>query len=94
MLGLVVVSYDIVEDRTRNKVAKLLLDYGERVQYSVFELFSSEDLEEVMNLITPLIDHKTDSVRYYLLCRTCAAKRLITGIDKGGQKHDSNYIII
>lgn len=30
------VSYDVVDDRRRNRVAKRLLDYGERVQYSVF----------------------------------------------------------
>lgn len=30
------VSYDVSDDKRRNKVAKRLLDYGERVQYSVF----------------------------------------------------------
>lgn len=32
-----VISYDISNDRRRNKIAKILLDYGRRVQYSVFE---------------------------------------------------------
>ena len=31
------VSYDIVSDRLRNKIAKTLEGYGKRVQYSVFE---------------------------------------------------------
>ena len=31
-----IVSYDISDDRRRARVAKLLLDYGDRVQYSVF----------------------------------------------------------
>lgn len=31
-----IVSYDISDDRRRTRVAKLLLDYGDRVQYSVF----------------------------------------------------------
>jgi CRISPR-associated protein Cas2 len=32
-----VVSYDIPEDRKRDRVSKTLLDFGARVQYSVFE---------------------------------------------------------
>ena len=30
------VSYDIVNDKRRNRVCKTLMDYGDRVQYSVF----------------------------------------------------------
>lgn len=32
----VLVSYDMAEDRRRNRVAKTLRDYGDRIQYSVF----------------------------------------------------------
>jgi len=34
---LYVISYDIPDDERRLKVAKILLDFGRRVQYSVFE---------------------------------------------------------
>ena len=34
----VVVAYDIPDDRRRTRVAKVLEDYGDRVQYSVFEM--------------------------------------------------------
>lgn len=30
------ISYDITDDKRRNRVARILLDYGERVQYSMF----------------------------------------------------------
>jgi CRISPR-associated protein Cas2 len=33
----VVVSYDITDDKRRVRMAKTLLGYGQRVQYSVFE---------------------------------------------------------
>jgi CRISPR-associated protein Cas2 len=33
-----VVCYDVVDDRRRNRIFKLLKDYGRRVQYSVFEV--------------------------------------------------------
>ena len=32
------VAYDCSNDKRRNRVAKILLDYGYRVQYSVFEV--------------------------------------------------------
>lgn len=38
-----VVSYDISSNRLRNKVAEVLLEYGRRMQYSVFECDISED---------------------------------------------------
>ena len=38
----VIVSYDIQDDRRRAKIMKTLKDYGQWVQYSVFEC----DLEE------------------------------------------------
>ena len=34
---LILVSYDIIDDYRRTKLAKKLLDWGQRVQYSVFE---------------------------------------------------------
>jgi len=32
----IIVSYDISDDRSRTRVAKILRDYGDRVQFSVF----------------------------------------------------------
>ena len=34
---LIVVSYDVPDDRRRTRLAHILKDFGERVQYSVFE---------------------------------------------------------
>ncbi len=31
-----VISYDVVDDRRRDRLYRLLLDHGDRVQYSVF----------------------------------------------------------
>lgn len=38
------VSYDIPETRRRTKLAKILEDFGDRVQYSVFECILDEKL--------------------------------------------------
>ncbi|MBC7317262.1 MAG: CRISPR-associated endonuclease Cas2, partial [Chloroflexi bacterium] len=37
-----VISYDIPNDRHRLRIAHLLEGYGERVQYSVFEVWLTE----------------------------------------------------
>ena len=56
LLTMYVISYDIVSDRLRNKVAKVLLGYGKRVQYSVFECrISQEKFEELYRKMVLLI---------------------------------------
>ena len=46
--GMYVISYDIAGDKLRNKIAKVLLGYGRRVQYSVFECrISQKRFEEL-----------------------------------------------
>ena len=58
-MALVVISYDIANDKRRNKVAKVLLDYGNRVQYSVFETSSTEKLPEIKDRIKRIIERSS-----------------------------------
>jgi CRISPR-associated endonuclease Cas2 len=48
-----VVAYDVTHDRRRTRVVKILKNYGERVQYSVFECrnLSSRQLEKMQKEI-------------------------------------------
>lgn len=65
---LVVVAYDIPNDRRRAKLSKFLEGYGKRVQYSVFECFLS--LEEMRKLhveVTKRVKPEEDKVRLYWL---------------------------
>jgi len=74
------VSYDIPDDRRRTKLAKALKDFGDRVQYSVFEcLLDNRLLESMMKKITGLIDESEDSVRIYDLCAGCEKNIVIIG---------------
>lgn len=78
-----IITYDIVKDKTRTKVSKLLEDYGVRVQYSVFESdMDDKELERVMKKLKALIDPSTDNIKFYNLCANCEAKTLSLGIDK------------
>lgn len=70
---LVVVSYDVnvstKEGRRRlRKVAKTCVDYGQRVQYSVFEcLVDPGQWIGLRNSLVKEINFKTDSLRFYFL---------------------------
>ena len=71
----VLITYDVstttVEGRRRlRRVAKACLDYGQRVQNSVFEcLIDAAQLVTVRNRLLEIIDPATDSLRIYFLGR-------------------------
>lgn len=67
------VSYDISSDKLRSKVAKELLNYGRRVQYSVFECrISQNDFNELYKKLALLtVNMEEGSVRFYHICGKC-----------------------
>lgn len=77
------ITYDIVKDKNRVKVAKALLDYGVRVQYSVFESDMTEnELKLLLRVIASRIDPETDSISVYSLCVGCEQKIISLGVEK------------
>ena len=67
-----VVAYDCSDDKRRLRVSKILLDYGYRVQYSVFEVQVDESLfGEMTERLRCVINHEEDSVRIYRICERC-----------------------
>ena len=63
-----VISYDVVSDKQRSKVLKLLKGYGTHVQYSVFECdLNEQQLATLKRELAALVDANTDSVRLYRL---------------------------
>ncbi len=66
-----VIAYDVQDDRQRDRLAHLLLDYGERVQKSVFEAdLTADELQELLGLAAEHLGEE-DSLRAYPLCRDC-----------------------
>ncbi len=79
----IVASYDIPSDKRRLKIANILKDYGERVQYSVFEcIIVDEILGKMVKKLLKVIDNDEDSLRIYKLCKDCKSK-----IDVYGTAH-------
>lgn len=80
-MRLYVISYDISENKIRNKISKLLEGYGRRVQYSVFEcrLKDSSYVTLYQSLLDFVINSDTDSIRIYRICNICETKIITIG---------------
>jgi CRISPR-associated protein Cas2 len=80
---LIVVSYDVPDDRRRTRLAHMLKDFGVRVQYSVFEcLLEADQVDRLRERVTKLIDAGKDSVRLYRFCLDCGSKVELHGQGK------------
>ena len=63
---LVLVIYDIVENKKRIKLSKLLESYGFRVQKSAFEaLLDRSKYEKLLRVLEPYVSDSDDSIRVY-----------------------------
>ncbi len=58
-----ITSYDISNDKRRDKVAKALLGYGDRLQYSVFCCqLNPRELLQMQEALKELIHHEEDQI--------------------------------
>ena len=90
---MVIVSYDISDDKLRKKFAKYLSRFGHRIQYSVFEIDNSPRI--VNNIINDLKNKyeskfsQTDSVIIFKMSSSCEVLRF--GYAKNDEK---DFLII
>ena len=93
MKDFVIVAYDISDDRRRLQVAKILKDYGTRVQYSVFEcLLDKDTLKKMEQRISREINQAEDNVRIYVLSKSCQKDVIVLGEGKPLEEEEA-YII-
>ena len=70
---LVLITYDVdtttkAGEKRLRKVAKECVNYGQRVQNSVFEcLLTEAQLVRLKAVLSSIIDDATDSIRFYFL---------------------------
>lgn len=70
-----VLCYDISDDRRRDRVATALLDYGRRIQESVFLASLDEELVGLMRVrVMKLLDVENDSFYVFPMCSSCRGK--------------------
>lgn len=76
---MIIISYDITDDKLRTKFSKYLSKFGRRLQYSVFEIRNSERvLENINTYITNYFEKsfsQYDSVIILNLSKQCKITR-------------------
>ncbi|MCF6267776.1 MAG: CRISPR-associated endonuclease Cas2 [Desulfuromusa sp.] len=66
------ITYDIANGRRLQRVAKVMLDYGLRVQRSIFEAdVSLAQFRELRDRTEAEMDFLEDGVKYFPLCKQC-----------------------
>lgn len=76
----IIVAYDIPENKRRERLRKALLRFGNPVQKSVFECdLSPRQIETMERTIRDIISEREDNVRYYRICKNCAATVQVFG---------------
>lgn len=87
---MLLISYDISNDRLRTKFSKFIKKYGHRLQFSVYEIdHGSTILDKIINQI----DHKfkksfsnCDSVMIINTCKSCDDKIIKYGYLENDEK--------
>jgi CRISPR-associated protein Cas2 len=76
---MIIISYDISDDRKRSKFSKYIKRFGHMLQYSVYEIDNSE---RILNNIIADINNKflkmfdqSDSVYVFQLSRSCKVQK-------------------
>lgn len=74
------VSYDIPDNRRRNRLFKLMRGFGRHSQFSVFECHLDRNrLERMVDKIRMVINPAEDNVKIYPLCLECCVKVVALG---------------
>lgn len=86
---LVLITYDVNTEtamgrKRLRKVAKQCINYGRRVQNSVFEcILDNAQCVTLKAILTDIIDKSVDSLRFYYLGNKYQTKVEHIGIDRG-----------
>ena len=87
------ICYDIPDDNRRSRLAGLLLDFGKRVQRSVFYAHLDAQLSKrLCERLNQTIDESEDSLLIIPLCAACAEKTILIG--KGEIPEDRPWYIL
>jgi CRISPR-associated protein Cas2 len=75
-----IIAYDIADPRRLAKIARLMLDYGQRVQKSIFEVSVTLPVfQQIKARVEEIIEYEEDGVKYFPLCEKCAGTVEIIG---------------
>lgn len=89
---MVIITFDISDDKKRAKFVKYIKKFGYRLQYSVYEIINSSHVLEniicnIENIFSKTFD-ESDSVYIFKLTESCKIKKF------GYAKHEDSDLII
>lgn len=88
-----VITYDVADERRRARLATALLDYGRRIEESVFLATIDEELAGRMRArIAAVIEPGEDCVHLFTLCAACAGRTEVFG--RGETPRDADYYVV
>ena len=82
---MIIVSYDISDDKLRTKFSKYLSRFGHRIQYSMFEIDNSE---RILNNQFEKKFSQEDSIYIFNLSKWCKIERF------GYAKNETNDLLV
>jgi CRISPR-associated protein Cas2 len=87
-----VICFDIADKKRLRQVSIQLENFGNRIQYSVFEChLSTADLTTLKQRIADIIDQEEDHVRYYGMCKKDYTKIFFDG--DGALTKENAYLL-
>jgi CRISPR-associated protein Cas2 len=88
-----VICYDVTDDRRRERLASTLLDFGRRVQESVFMATLDDELfGRMMKRVEQLVDAEADTLHVLPLCAACEGK--VRRLGRAELPEDKPYYIV
>ncbi len=88
------VIYDIRDPKRLRRVAKVMEDYGFRVQKSVFELEATTVIVARLRRRIAKIIQEDDFVVYFDLCESCWQKRMKYGPGDFCEKDEKEFYLL
>lgn len=91
-----VISYDISNNRLRNKIFKTLKNYGKHIQFSVFECeLSNRQYKALYQELMGLMQGQSEgNIRIYDLCEMCSKNIRVIGVKDDSKEEEDDIVVI
>lgn len=90
----ILVTYDIPDNRRRTQVMKTLKNFGQHVQYSVFECdLNQAAYQRLREALAELVDKQQDNIRFYVINQEDVRKRLVWGPERSMVLNQPWYLV-
>ena len=74
------VAYDVADDKRRARVVKSLLNFGHRIQFSLFECdLEGTDYLRMYRKVEAVMDFAQDRLHIFPICSACTGRSVVHG---------------